>query len=335
MNKEFWTQTISFGNLTVPRFMTAPMDGLTTSPFRQLIREFSPHELMITEMRHVAQVVHEKDQASLRYNPIEQPLAFQFSANKIDFIEQAIEKVLIRNFIMINLNAGCPAPVVIKSGSGSSLMGNVAHLEQLIKCFIKAINGRVPFTLKIRAGFKEKNALSVAQMAQDNGVDGIIIHPRTQPERFASRLDFDLVASIKKSLTIPVVFSGNINSFQAAHKTYELTGVDGFMIGRALWGAPWKLREITEASQGSTWSVDTLTAITYAIKHLDLNIQHYGPHGFNALKKQLPQYIRSLPHASALRSTLLRSKTEQEMRDILLSLVEETKQSCIPYSKNC
>lgn len=303
--------------------MAAPLDGITDSPLRQLIRDFSPDELLMTEMRHVACVSNERDARSLLYHPVEQQLAFQFSANRPDFVQKAVEKVIESGFVMINLNSGCPAPVVTRSGSGSALMANLPVLESLIKLFVTTINGRVPFTLKIRAGYKQKNAVEVAKLAEDSGVTCIMIHPRTQPEGFTSRLDFDLVKQVKQAVKIPVVFSGNINRFEQAQRSYELTGADGFMIGRALWGAPWKMREITDAAQGKIFNVDTLTALSYAIKHLDLNIQSFGPNGYIRFKKQLPQYIRSVLNASDWRHKLLRTQSEHEMRAMLEEIVKE------------
>ncbi len=320
---DFWQSKIKIANREYLRFMAAPLDGITDSPFRQLIRDFSPMELLFTEMRHVALVANEKTGISLRYDPIELPLAFQFSANKVDFIEQAVEKVIAAGFSSINLNCGCPAKTVVKSSCGSSLMGDPERLENLIKIFVKAINKRVSFTIKIRAGFKTKNAVEIAKMAQDCGVDAIIIHPRTQPEGFASRLDYELTKKVKESISIPLVFSGNISTFEIAKKVYESTGCDGFMIGRALWGSPWKIREITDASQGKVFQFTNKLALRYAEKHLNLNIKFYGPNGFIPFKKQLGQYIRFVPQAAEWRKKLLRSKTEPEMRMVLNQLNKE------------
>jgi len=322
MTNKFWQEQIKFGTLSVPRFMAAPLDGITDSPFRQLLREFSSTELLMTEMRHVSQVANEASQRAVKYSEIEQPLAFQFSANTDKFLNEAVEKVIANKFVMINLNSGCPAKVVIRSGSGSALMGNIPLLTQLLKDFYKAINGRIPFTLKIRAGFKEKNALDVAKLAQDCGVEGLIIHPRTQPEGFASRLDYDLAAKVKASMSVPVIFSGNINSFENAKRVHEMTGVDGFMIGRALWGAPWKIREMVENSQGNSFEVDTITAIKCAKKHLNANIEYYGERGFSAFKKQVPQYIRNVPDAATYRFKLVRTQSKDEMENLLNQLIE-------------
>ncbi len=326
MSNNFWLEKIKFGSLEVPRFMAAPLDGITDSPLRQLIRDFSPTELLFTEMRHVSCVCYERDEKSLRFNKIEQPLAFQFSANRIDSIDEAVEKVISKGFVMINLNSGCPAPVVIKSGSGSALMADPERLATLIKQFTKAIAGRVPFTIKIRAGFKERNAVEIAKLAQDLGVDGLIIHPRTQPEKFASRLDYDLTTKVKAAVTMPVVFFFFINKFEQAQKVYDLTGVDGFMIGRALWGAPWKMREMTDQADVKIFSVNTQTALEYCARHLELNIEHYGQHGFNHFKKQIPQYIRTIDQAAEWRVKILRSQTVDEMRQMLLIIIQQNLQ---------
>lgn len=324
MTESFFLSKIKIGNQEYSRFMAAPMDGITDSPFRQIIRDFSPSELLFTEMRHVALVANEKTGIALRYDPIELPLAFQFSANKPDFIEVAVERVIKAGFPSINLNCGCPAKTVIKSSCGSSLMANPELLKTLIQIFIKSINNRVPFTIKLRAGFKTKNAIEIAKMAQDCGVDAIILHPRTQPEGFASRLDYELTKKVKESISVPLIFSGNISNFEIVKKVYELTGCDGFMIGRALWGSPWTIREITDASQGKIFNFTSpRIALQCAEKHLNLNMKFYGSKGFIPFKKQLGQYIRFVPDAAQWRKKLLRSKTESEMRELLNQLIKE------------
>ncbi|MCK4500038.1 tRNA-dihydrouridine synthase family protein, partial [Candidatus Babeliales bacterium] len=295
MNKEnFWTKKIKVGNLFVPRFMSAPMDGVTDSPFRRLIRKYSPTELLWGEMCHVATAAHRKDSPLLKYSSVEHPLGFQFSNNRPLFIEEAVDRVIDLGFDLIDQNAGCPAKRVVGSGSGSALMANIPHLTDLLKRLKIAIDGRVPLTLKIRAGFKERNALDVALAAEDIGIDMLTIHPRLQTGGFTAPLDIELVAQIKKQLSIPVIFSGNVNSFARAKKIFEMTGVDGFMIGRALWGTPWKMHEIYEHMLGKEFVVTTKEAVLCAIEHLKLNLEHYGGAGLHKIKQQLPQYIRGV-----------------------------------------
>lgn len=320
--KTFWEESISFGSLSVPRVMAAPLDGITDSPLRRLIRHFSPDELLYTEMRHVAAVSQSRVAQLFSYEPIEQPLAYQVSANKIDWIDEAVEKIIAHKFVMLNLNMGCPARQVISSGSGSALMAQPELTETLIKRFITAINGRIPFTVKIRAGFKTCNALSVAQHLEQLGVDGLIIHPRLQTGGFTSPLDYDVTAAIKKHIQIPLVFSGNITNYARMKKVYELTGVDGFMIGRALWGCPWKMREIIAQARGEAFQVEQKEIISLARAHLAANVACYGPGGAHHFKKQLPQYIRFVPGAAQLRAQMLRLGSFAEL-DAALKNIED------------
>ena len=103
----FWTSKITIGRLQVPRFMAAPLDGVTDSPLRTLIREFSPQELLFTEMRHVSCVAHAKGgYKAVQYNAIESPLCFQVSANSTRDIAHAVEKIAAAGFKMLNLNVG-------------------------------------------------------------------------------------------------------------------------------------------------------------------------------------------------------------------------------------
>lgn len=321
MNKSFWTEKIHLKNLSFPRFIAAPMDGITDSPLRKLIREFSPTELLFGEMRHVSCVANQKSEQSLQFDKIEQPLAFQVSANSTEFMEKAVRKIIDHKFVMLNLNSGCPAKNVIKSGSGSALMANPDLLKKLLLELQKHVNNAIPLTLKIRAGFKEKNGLEIAQLAQDCGVEMLIIHPRLQTGAFCAPLDYYLVKKIKKTLSIPIVFSGNIYTSDDAIEVYEKTGVDGFMVGRGLWGSPWKIREIVDGLAGKKFIISKKDMIRFAIKHISMNVEFYGPSGAKMFKKQLPQYIKGLENAASIRRELLRLQGYDAMKKGLEDLL--------------
>ncbi len=302
--------------------MSAPMDGVIDSPMRQIIRLFSKKETLFTEMRHISSVANEKSGISLKYNSIEQPLVFQVSANSTLFMQKAVEKIVSHKFIELNLNAGCPAKNVIKSGSGSALMSNPDLLKKLISTLKKELCDKIPLSLKIRAGFKEKNGLEIAKMAQDLGVQKLTIHPRLQTSDFSGPLDFELVREIKRSISIPVIFSGEINSFEDAKKTFELTGVDQFMIGRALLGAPWKIKEISCKQNNETFEISFNEIIDIIVKHLDIHENFYGyfNKSVEGFKSHLARYIKSIPNASHIRRELLLIKDYKEMREKILGL---------------
>ncbi|MBD3273331.1 hypothetical protein GF385_03215 [Candidatus Dependentiae bacterium] len=323
-SKSFWQKKISFKNLKVPRFMSAPIDGVIDSSLRQLIRKYSKEELLWGQMRHVASIANAKTLDEFNINKTEHPICFQISANSTNFIEESVEKILEHNFDMINLNSGCPAKKIINSKTGCALMADLPMLKNIITTIKNNVKDVIPFTIKIRAGFKEKNALQVALLAQDLGVDGIIIHPRLKDQGFSGSLDFDLVKKIKKTIKIPVIFSGNIVDAKSAIEVYKKTGVDGFMIGRALYGAPWKIEEIKQELIGKIFNISEKAKIKVALEHLRLNNKHYGHKvGFNILKKHLPMYIKNIENAAQIRKSLVMADTEIKMKNILNNLLEK------------
>lgn len=316
----YWQEKITIGNLSFPRFIGGPLDGITDSPFRKLVRDFSQEELLYSEMRHTGCVANEKGGVkALEFAQMERPLNFQFAANKLDFIERAVEKVLIRGVDMIDLNVGCPASNVIGSGSGSALMADLPRLTAILKEFRRVVP--IPFTVKIRAGFKCQNALEVAQLIQDCGADALAIHPRLQTQKFEGRPDYQLVAQVKQAVSIPVIVSGGVINWATAKMVYEQTGVDGFLIGRGIWGKPWKLHELREHSQGRVYQIPPQLIMRYALTHLEKMIEYYGPHGLLVFRKHVPFYIRGLPDASLVRQKLVTSTSIDQVKETFLSMV--------------
>ncbi len=310
----YWEEKVKIGSLEVPRFIGGPLDGITDSPFRKLVRKFSPDELMYTEMRHVGCVANDKGvMRALDFEQSERPLNYQVSANSTDYIQQACERIVQAGVDAIDLNIGCPARAVIRSGSGSALMADLERLEKILKEFRK--HCPLPFTVKMRAGFKEKNALDVAKLIQDCGADALAIHPRLQTEQFAGVPDYALAAQVKKSVTIPVLLSGGIVNWITAKRAYEQTGVDGYLIGRGLWSKPWKLLELKEHSQGRPFTVDQALIKECALEHVESMLNYYGPHGIRIFRKHLPFYIKAKPTASSLRQRLAVSENPQEVKE--------------------
>lgn len=311
---------VSIGSLKFPRFIGGPLDGITDSPFRRLIRQYSSQELLYTEMRHVACVANERGAAkALNFEVNERPLAFQVAANDPKFIPAALERIFAKGVDILDLNIGCPARNVVSSGSGSALMADLPRLKVILTSLRSALN--IPFTVKMRAGFKEKNALDVALLAQDCGADAIILHPRLQTQHFTGRPDLELASQVKRVLHIPLLFSGNVVNWSTAKSVYEYTGVDGFLIGRGLWAKPWKLHEIRENAAGREFTLDQNEIIKIALQHLEYMLAYYGEHGHYCFRKHLPFYLRGIHGAVQLRSKLVALGNSTELKSELASLI--------------
>lgn len=309
----YWKETFKIGNTEVPRFIGGPMAGFTDSPFRAIVREFSPDALLYSEITHLNNLIHDPDNKALRFGQTEKPLNFQVTTNSIDYIERACEKMLAFGVEMVDLNIGCPARNVIGSGSGSALMGNVPLLKEVFKLFRKSLP--IPFTVKMRAGFKEKNASYVAQLAQDEGVDALVIHPRTQAQKFTGKADFALVSEIKKNLSIPVIFSGNIVDAQSAIDCYEQTGVDGLMVSRALCGAPWKLQKLQVTVEDRSFCIDPDRVLEVALLHLSRMLDYYGQHGLYMFRKHLACYLKGRLDACEYRHRLIQEESVEAVKE--------------------
>ena len=311
---DYFKERLTIKNLQYPRFIGGPLDGITDSPFRKLVREYSKQELLYTEMRHVRSIVTPKGGAlALDFAQFERPLNFQVAANSTEAVAQACDKILQIGVDMIDLNIGCPARNVVSSGGGSSLMAQPEKLKEILLEFRRSIPEHIPFTLKIRAGYKTVNAVDIAKLAQDCGVDALAIHPRLQTQMFAGQPNYKVAAEVKRAVQIPVLFSGNVVNFKTAKMTYDLTGVDGFLIGRGMWAKPWKLEEMHQHALGNEYVFDGSMMLKAALLHLQLMMAQYGMHGLFRFRKNLPFYIKGHPCASALRERLVRSESREDI----------------------
>lgn len=316
----YWNEKITIGNLSFPRFIGGPLDGITDSPFRRVVREFSSDELLYTEMRHVGCISNVTGGAkALKFEQLERPINFQVAANAVKFIEPACEKILASGVDIVDLNIGCPAKNVVSSGGGSALMADIPRMVEIVTLFRKVLP--IPFTVKIRSGFKECNALEVAKILEGCGVDAIAIHPRLQTQRFEGRPDYSLAAKVKQAVKVPVILSGGVVNWATAKMAYEQTGADGYLIGRGIWAKPWKLLELREHSQGNQYTADTSIMLHSALTQLEYMLAYYGPQGLYNFRKHLPFYIKGLPEAATLRERLVVAQTVEEVKEGLVAFL--------------
>jgi tRNA-dihydrouridine synthase B len=299
----YWNSPLTIGSRTFGRFMGSPLDGVANVPFRKTVRLFSPEVLMYTEICHCDTIVN-RDPKQWGLEVGEQQINFQMTAADKTYVARACERVLAQGVSMVDINIGCPAKTVISKGAGSALMADPLKLKSIMQLF--RANLPIPLTVKMRAGFKDYNALDVALMLQDLGVDALCVHPRLQTQGFAGEPDYELVGHIKKSVTIPVLISGGITSWPKAKTVYESTGVDGFLIGRALTGRPWLLAQLIAESQASCLDISQELIAETMMKHLEFSIAWLGPsRGFAYFKKHFKEYAVQLGLSKEQSITLL------------------------------
>jgi len=222
------------------RLILAPLAGFSDLPFRLLCRKFGAG-LSYTEMISCHGLVYQKEKTlrMTRTVPTERPVALQLFGADPEKMGQAAAIVSDLPVDIIDINMGCPVKKVIKKGAGAALMKNVKLAAEIISEVCR--NTTLTVTIKIRTGWNHDSitAPDFAKMAEDNGVSAVAVHGRTWAQGFGGRVDWETISRVKKTVSIPVIGNGDVDSYQTAFLRLKQTGCDAIMIGRAALGNPW------------------------------------------------------------------------------------------------
>ena len=294
----------------------APMAGITDLPFRIIAKEYGAG-LTFTEMASAKAIFYKDEKTNLLLNKQGEngKLGVQIFGSDIESLKYAAEKVS-KDFDVLDINMGCPAPKVVKNGDGSRLLQNLDLVGQIVEEVVKV--SRVPVSVKIRKGWSKTSDVSVeaAKIIEQAGASMITIHGRTRDEFFAGDVDLDAIKKVKEAVKIPVIGNGNIVDEESALKMFEYTGVDGIMIGRASMGNPWIFKKIIHFLQtGEKLSeISNQEKLQTMIKHIELEVAQKGERvGIPELRKHLSCYIKNLPNASKIRVKINQINTKNEL----------------------
>src|SRR5713101_3409456 len=221
----------------------APMAGVTNAPFRLVARECGAGLLTSEEIDAralIADNAHTRE--IVRYLPEEHPLAMQLLGADPDVLAEAARRLEAAGADAIDLNMGCPVAKIVAKGQGSALMRDPWRAAVVFRAMRKAIT--VPLTIKIRGGWDDHtlNAVEIARLAEDEGVNAITVHPRTRSQQFSGRAPWDILTEVVAAVAIPVTGNGDVRSHEEALAMERATGCAAVMIGRAALGAPWMFR---------------------------------------------------------------------------------------------
>ncbi len=275
----------------------APMAGITDLPFRTIVREFGCG-LAFTEMVSANGLVRGKGK-TCRYldsSPDDRPLGVQLFGSDPATLSEAARIAAEKGADLLDINMGCPVKKVVKTGSGAALMRDPQRVAAILGAVREAV--KLPLTVKIRAGWsrRERNAIDIARIAEDCGVDAVTLHPRTVDQGFGGVADWGLIASLKAQLRIPVIGRGDIRSPDDAVRMFRETGCDGIMVGRGCLGNPWIIRDILSRRSDGATSVPSLGEREETIRrHLSVATDYYGEKvGTRDFRKHLLWYTKGL-----------------------------------------
>jgi nifR3 family TIM-barrel protein len=239
-------------NITIsPGLVLSPMSGVTTRPFRRLIKEFNPGAvgLLVSEFVSVEGMTRgsRRTLEMMRFSEEERPYCVQIFGYDIDRMRDAALMVQDIGADIVDINCGCPAPKVVKRGGGCELMRQPEHLREIVRAVKSAIS--IPLTLKMRSGWDEssKNAVDLACMLVDEGVEALTVHGRTRAQLYRGEADWSLVEQVADAVSVPVLGSGDVVDRASAEA--RLRGkVAGLFIGRASMWNPLVFGEIMTGS---------------------------------------------------------------------------------------
>jgi tRNA-dihydrouridine synthase B len=221
---------------------------------------------------------------------------------------------------VIDINMGCPVKKVCNNWCGSALL----QFEDLVEKILHAVVGAVPVpvTLKFRTGWdrQNKNALNIARIAEDAGIQMLTLHGRTRADGYTGDAEYDTIAAVKAAVGIPVVANGDITTPEKARFVLDRTGADAVMIGRAAQGRPWIFREIEHYLRTGTHMPPPLVAEVRKLmdEHLRAHYAFYGEYlGVRTARKHIGWYVRDLPGGEDFRQEMNRlESTAEQLRAV-------------------
>ena len=225
--------------------IAAPMAGVTDQPFRNLCRKLGA-ALAVSEMVTSNTKLWKSKKTQFRLNHIgeDAPRAVQIAGTNPLQMAEAAKLNADLGAEIIDINMGCPAKKVCKAAAGSALLRDEPLVASILHTVVTSVD--IPVTLKIRTGWSEesKNAIQIAKIAEEHGIQALTIHGRTRNDFFNGVAEYETIAEVKSEIKIPIIANGDIDSPKKAFEVLKFTHADAVMIGRAAQGNPWIFREI-------------------------------------------------------------------------------------------
>ncbi|WP_295998661.1 tRNA dihydrouridine synthase DusB [Rugamonas sp.] len=286
----------------------APMAGVTDRPFRQLCKQlgagYAVSEMAASNPRLWAT---EKSSRRTDHTGEMEPKAVQIAGADPQDLAACARFNVERGAQIIDINMGCPVKKVCNSWCGSALLQDEPLVREILHAVVNAVD--VPVTLKFRTGWDRlnKNALTIARMAEDAGIAMLTLHGRTRADGYRGDAEYETIAAVKRAVSIPVVANGDITTPEKARYVLEQTGADAIMIGRAAQGRPWIFREIDHflrtGSHLPAPYVDEVRALMD--EHLRAHYGFYGEFlGVRTARKHIGWYVRDLQGGEEFRQKM-------------------------------
>lgn len=319
------------------RLILAPMAGVTDFPFRRICRRMGAG-LVGTEMVSAQGLVigAPNTKRLLASDGTDRPLCVQLFGSDPGLMAQAAQMCQDHGTDVVDINMGCPVPKVVRRGAGAALLKDPLAAAKIIKAVRRVLH--IPLTVKMRSGWTAGQAVAVelACMAQDCGVDAVVIHPRARSQGYATPANWDLIRMVKDAISIPVIGNGDVLEPQNTLAMKTQTGCDGVMIGRGARGNPWIFHRSIALLRGDPLppppSHEEIRQVLH--EHLEAIRAHYGQvRALHVAKAHMSKYTRGLPASARLREKVFRAKDIRALASLMASYLETLESHPGPEAK--
>lgn len=317
------------GNVEIKgKVVLAPMAGFTSFGYRNFMKPFGV-SLTVTEMVSDCGLIYDNKKTIdyLKTSKLERPVAIQLFGSSAETICKAMDVVLKHNkdIDMFDINLGCPAPKVTKTGAGSSLLKDPKKLEEMFKIICK--HSPIPVTAKIRLGWDDNsiNFKENVKALENAGVSAIAIHARTKAQGYAGKPRYELLRNFRNEMKVPLIVSGDIYTLKDAVKALEITKADAVMVARGGVGNPTLIKQIDEYfKSGKTVSNSSMEENKQFIRELaDSLTEEKGE--FSAmltLRAIAPKFLNAFPNMKKHKNKLASSLTTRDSLERILNEIQ-------------
>ncbi len=236
-----------------PLLALAPMQDVTDLPFWTLLHARGGPDVYWTEYFRVTATWRPEKWIlrSLVENPTGRPAIAQLIGNDPEALARAARVLQEYPVAAIDLNLGCPAPVVYRKCAGGGLLRDPARIDAVLGALRDAVS--VAFTVKTRLGFADPAEFeSLLPIFARHSLDLLTIHGRTVTQMYRGEVHYELIASAASRLPFPVLANGNVGTPERASEVLDRTGVRGLMIGRGCIRNPWLFDQIRTHRRGES-----------------------------------------------------------------------------------
>jgi tRNA-dihydrouridine synthase B len=236
-----------------PLLALAPMQDVTDWPFLNLISRFGGADIYFTEYFrvHATSTLDKQILRSITENPTGRPIIAQMIGNDIPSLVRTARELQQHPIAAVDLNLGCPAPVVYRKCAGGGLLREPQRVDAILGALRDAI--AISFTVKTRLGFDTPEVFSeLLPIFARHSLDLLAVHGRTVKEMYGPQVHYDYIARAVADMPCPVLANGNVDSAENAMAILKATRAHGLMIGRGIIRNPWLFHQIRQQQRSET-----------------------------------------------------------------------------------